>query len=573
VTSLVGCVGSIGGDSPGEQVASETSAFSCHPEALPPELPLRRLSQSQYRNAVRDLVAVLAPNDGAAVLAEIEPRLDEMPPDVRSGPEPIYGGMRRVDQALYADSVNASYFVAVAVGTAISSSSTRLEAAAGSCASDGDPSNDDACVDAFIQSFGERVLRRALSDEDVAFYRAVVGAPPTEPEDYMDIVTMLMTSPWFLYFVEQGGDGASPGTVRLSAYERAARLSFHFWQTIPDEQLLAKARDGSLLDDAVYAAEVQRLYDDPRTQSALDEFFVDWLDPDHLGNLDANVGTPDFDAFRGEFTPTAELRDHMMQELARMGRYYALDAPDSFQAFFRSNRSFAETEDVAALYGVAPWTGGQPPVFPEAARQGLLTRAALTATGTARTRPIMKGVFARKAILCDELPPPPADAMQVAMELEEDALTSRERAQAISELRSDCAGCHKLLINPLGFVTESFDSLGRYRTVETVHDRETGEVVAEVPVDTAGIPRVTSNDERSATSAIELDQYMLESEKPEACFTRRYFRFTFGRQEDDERDGCALVSLHAALLRGDSLRDVLKGVALSPGFLNKTIEP
>ncbi len=124
---------------------------------------------------------------------------------------------------------------------------------------------------------------------------------------------------------------------------------------------------------------------------------------------------PDFDAFRGDFTPTSDTREHMLAEVQRMARYYSVDAPASFDTFFSSDRSFAENQDIADIYGVSVWSGGEPPALPDE-RQGITTRALLLSSGSATTHPIMKGVFLRKAILCDEVPPPPGDAMAIAQE-------------------------------------------------------------------------------------------------------------------------------------------------------------
>jgi hypothetical protein len=280
---------------------------------------------------------------------------------------------------------------------------------------------------------------------------------------------------------------------------------------------------------------------------------------------------PDYDAFLDGFVPGPDTRTNMAAELGEMGRYYTLDTEASFEEWFRSDRSFARSEDVAAIYGVAPWQSGEPPVLPDG-REGIITRALVLASGSAVTHPVLKGVYARKTLLCDPVPPPPPDAMAVAMGIEDAALGSRARAVAISEARGDCAGCHSGFLNPLGFVTESFDGLGRYRETELVFDKITGEVVAEVPVDTQSVPQVEPGDERSASTASELNALMLESEKPQACFARRYFRFTFGREEDDVRDGCTLATLHEALLDGGDLGVVVRDIALRPEFRTKLIE-
>lgn len=571
---LGSCEGRITGGPPSDAApdAVRVPPFTCRADAVAPELPLRRLSHTQYLQSMRDLVTVLAPQDAQAVLAEVNQQLGSMPDDGRAGPDPAYGGLRRLDQSIYQRSVEGSYEVATAVGKSIVKTTARLTAAAGTCATDASTANDSPCLEDFIRNFGRRVLRRPLSDQDVTFYRQVAGAT-LEREDYQDLITVLLSAPGFLYFVEESPEGTPSGTSKLDAFALAARLSFHFWQTIPDPALLDAAASGSLLTEAGYREQVERLFADPRTQRSLDEFFGDWLSPEYLEELDANLGNPAFDAFRGDFTPTPQTRQHMLAEVQLMGRHYAHDTESSFVDFFTSRRSFAQTDDVASLYGVPVWTTGEPPLFPQPEREGLLTRALLLSTGSASTRPIMKGVFARKALLCDTIPPPPGDAMTIAMGVATAGLGARAKAEAISQARVDCAGCHRALINPLGFVTEGFDALGRFRTSEKVYDKTSGALVGDEALTLSAVPLVTPDDARVASGAAELNRFMLESEKPQACFARRYFRFTFGRQEDAALDGCTLSSLHEMLVHGDNLASVLREMVLRPSFSNKTFQP
>lgn len=569
-----GCVGILGDEDDSkpneEETTYETSAFACKPGLQPTELPLRRLSNQQYRHAFEDTLRALLPTHADAVLLEASQRVDALPRDKRSGPDPKYGGFRRLDQAIFQETVSGSYAVGELVGSAVAMDDARLEEIAGACATDGDASNDASCIEAFVEKVAPRVLRRPVTDEDVAFYADVAGST-LEREDYGDILNVLFSAPDFLYFVEQGSGDPVDGVLALAPHELANRLSFHFWQTVPDDELWALAESGSLTDPAVWAAQVERLFADERTQQSLDEFYGDWLDPQHLGPVDAGVGAPDFDTFAGDFTPTNETRQHMLDEVARMGRYYSVDAPGSFDEFFLSDRSFAEHEDVASIYGVPAWTDGAPPALPEE-RQGLTTRALLLSSGSVSTHPIMKGVFLRKAVLCDSVGAPPADAMTVADNVQPKGFTSRDKAIAISEAREDCAACHETMINPLGFITENFDALGRLRTSESIYDKTTGEVLDSAPVDTTATPWVTYDDERTASTAAELNGYMLESEKPQACFARRYFRFTFGREED-AGDGCVLADMHDALLEGDDLGAVLRGMALAEQFQKKSYTP
>jgi hypothetical protein len=522
------------------------SPFRCDPSQRAPELALRRLSGTQYRTRIRELVERTAPEHSAAVLAEVSNVLAALPRDLRSGPEPDYGGLRRLDQSIYAESVDGTFAVAAALGAALTSSPERLLALVGDCAG--------AC---FVEKLGKLAFRRALTPEDVAFYlEAVLDSPPSAA-DYADLVTLLLSSPHFLYSVEVGD----------TAHELATRLALHFWQSGPDEALLAAADSGALLDDEVYAQQVARVYADAKTERMLEELFMDWLEPKHLEELHVRVGTFDYDALRGDFTPGPELKGRMLRELGRMGAYYAHRTEGTFDALFLSRSSFAETADLAEIYGVAVWDGSAaPPQFPDAERAGLLTRAALVATGHASSHPIFKGVYARRTVLCETIPPPPADANMVAKTVFPERLGSRAVTEALSGARADCAGCHTALINPVGFTLEHFDGLGRFRDIERVYDRESGVLLAEEPLDTRAVPRIAPGDAREAAGAADLHRFMLDSDKPQICFARRYFRYTFAREEDDARDGCVLDALLRPLLAGESLGSALRAAALQPAF-------
>ena len=56
-----------------------------------------------------------------------------------------------------------------------------------------------------------------------------------------------------------------------------------------------------------------------------------------------------------------------------------------------------------------------------------------------------------------------------------------------------------------------------------------------------------------------------------ACFARQYTRFTFGRPEDTDIDGCTLESLRARLVAGEPLSEVMKSVAMRPEFRRRLI--
>jgi hypothetical protein len=566
------CTGEIGGDGDGlKPPGASTEAFTCSADATPASIPLRRLSRTQYLNTISDLVSQVEPADAAAILSAAAPYTDILPADEKIGPVKKYGGFTRLDQTVSQDHVDRTYSIATTLGAELTKTPSRLTALAGACATDNDSSNDVACMSTFIKSFGERVLRRAIGDDDVAFYSKPAGTPPFDAPDWADVTAALLLAPDLLYFVESGTDAVDPqrGIYSMGAYEVASRLSYHFWQTLPDEELLSHARSGDLVKEDVFKSQVARVFADPRTRKALEAFYGEWLDREDVAEMTSRLGTPAFDTLRGDYMPTPDLRAHMFGELVDMATYYSLDTKGTLTDFYTSQKSFAKTQDLATIYNTPIWDGASaPPDFTEPARRGLLTRAAMVATGSANTRPIMKGVFVRRALLCDDIPPPPANVNAKPPEPKGD-LTSREE---ISQLTGSgaCAGCHTARINPLGFVTENFDALGRFRAEELLIDGATGQLKGKKPVDTTTIPYVTPDDARMAKGAGDVSDWMLKSGKVEACFARVYFRFTFGRLEDTVQDGCALADLHKSLEDGADLGSVLERVALTPAFRQRT---
>lgn len=564
-------MGAGGGVAGGAPIAPwEVTHFTCDAQQLPSELPLRRLSQRQYTNAVNELVARsgLAAGDRTAVLTAVRDDVAAFPTDRLVGvPGEKHGGFTRLDQALQQGHVDTSYTVATALGRELTSTTARRAALLGACATDTSTANDAQCLRDFVTRFGRLVHRRPLTADDLTFYTSVAGATPVDAVVVADVIGLLLTSPQFLYHFEEG-DPAASGPTLLDAYALASRLSFHFWQTMPDDALLAAAQDGSLLTDAGYRAQVSRLFADPRTNASLDDFFGQWWRVDELGPLDTRVGTALFDAFAGADVPSATLHAEMNAEVLELARFVTrANAP--IGELLTNRASFARTPALAALYGQPAWDGsGAPPPFTQAERRGLLTRAAFLSSGSANTRPVMKGYRVRNALLCTQLPPPPPGAGANPIPLSPD-LTTREMVELITEQpQTACQGCHLYLLNPLGYVTENFDALGRLRESQRLFS-ETGALRLSKPVSTRGVPNVAGF-EQPIDHVGELNELMLKGEF-QTCFARQYFRFTFQRMEDEAKDGCLLRSLQDDALAGKSVAEVLQAVALAPEFKRRDV--
>jgi len=550
------------------------TAFTCKPDAVAPAQPWKKLTTTQYRNTLRDLLAFAAGSgEAGGLMSGLGPVLARLPADERQKlPEDLHGSYRRLDQAVEQNYVDVTYDAALAVGAALTTGA-RFAAAAGACVADGNPANDGDCLTAFIQRFGERALRRPPTADEVAFYRALYGpAAGSDPAGYADVIAGFLTAPQFLYQVEHGDTRVEgkADTFRVGAYELASRLSYQFWETMPDEALLAAARSGALLTADGYTREVDRLFQDPRTRATIDEFYRDWLKLEDLAPLDARNGDPIFKSFAGLDLPRNTLRAQMIDDVLAMLRHYTWTTAGTFDDLFASELSFARAPELARLYGVDPWDGaGAPPPFPAKQRPGLLTRAAFLASGSANTRPVMKGVFTRQTILCDAIPPPPDNAAATAPDLDP-RLSTRQVVERITEMSGTaCHACHATVINPLGFATEGFDALGRVRSEQRLFD-DAGKEIGKVPVDTRVTPQVVSGDQAMASGPADLMRLIAASGKAHACFTRHWFRFTFSRWEDLQADGCLLERLRKLLVKHAHLSEVLREIALAPEFQQRS---
>lgn len=548
----------------------EVPRFACDPAQVGPELPLRRLSRRQYVNVVNEVLARagLADADRLAVQQVARDELVPFPEDRVVGvPGETHGGFSRLDQALQQGHVDTSYAVAVALGRELTSNVTRRRAVVGACATDTVTSNDAQCLRDFVTRFAALAHRRPVTAEDLTLYTSVTGPSPVDAAVLADVIALVFTSPQFLYHWEEG-DPMAAGPSALDAHALANRLAFHFWQTMPDDALRAAAADGSLLTEAGYRAQVERLFADPRTDAALNDFFGQWWRLDELPPLNTRVGTPVFDAFAGADVPSSSLHTEMSAEVLEAARDVTRRAAPTAE-LLTSRRFFARSDALARLYRQPRWDGtGAPPEFLEPERHGLLSRAAFLATGSANTRPVMKGYRVRNGLLCTQIPPPPPGAAGTPLALAPD-LTTREVVEQITERPgTPCQGCHIGLLNPLGFVTENFDALGRARTTQRLFAADGG-VLLDKPITTRAAPNVANHD-APIDHVGELQALMLQGEF-QTCFARQYFRFTFQRMEDDVRDGCLLKALQDASLSGAPVAEVLKATALAPEFKRRDV--
>jgi hypothetical protein len=535
------------------------------------ELPLRRLTVLQLRNTVTRLVEAAAPSSHAAVLNEIGPALTALPGDTAVRDEGAqHGGMHRLDQTVQQSHVDNLFQLGQALGTALTSSRSRMTEIFGTCATDTSTTNDSACVQTFVRTFATRAFRRPVTDDEVTFLASVANPMPIAPDGLANVVGLVVNAPDFFYLPESGATDATGAIVPLAPYELAARLAYHFWNEPPDDALLAAAQSGALRTDAGYSQQVARLAADPRADAALNEFFGDWFRLGETPDPRALVGRPAFDAFAGADSPTPALHQAMIDDVLGAARA-AVHGGNDLSDLLTDSRSYARDPLLARIYGVAPWDGTSAPLVPPGARGGLLTRPAFLVSGLSTTRPIMKGVMVRMGLMCEALPPPPPNASTMVPQIDAHH-TTRQAVEALTEQPgSVCAGCHANALNPLGFASEGFDALGRVRTSERIFD-DTGNMIADLPIDSSVTPNVVPGDATQVSDAVGLIHLLDASGRVHSCLAREYFRFTYQRVEDTNADGCALAAVEGAALNGQSLVQVFQRSVLAQSYRQKRFE-
>ena len=190
---------------------------------------------------------------------------------------------------------------------------------------------------------------------------------------------------------------------------------------------------------------------------------------------------------------------------------------------------------------------------------GILTMGGILASYADRnnTSPTHRGVFVRKALLCEGLPPPPANANVVPPVQK----PNQTRRQAMIDHAQDptCAGCHQRM-DPIGFGFEGFDASGAWRTTD-----------AGQPIDASG--SIVGSDVAGAFNGpAELGAKLAASDQVLSCAATQWFRYAFGRDAGELTDGerCAMTALHDALKTGGALA-LVRAIPQTAPFLYRKI--
>ncbi len=538
---LAGCTGEIRvpASSPGESGEVDPAGGTGGGQAVGPTAPPRldcsnaapaaytgrRLTTREYQSAVR---AIFGPSVAPS----------SQYPGALSSPSTGYSTEAQLTEVGQA-SVDALLFAAEDVALAVGAVLPQLLSCATAAA--GEP-----CANTFLDTFGRRAYRRALTSDErarlLATYRAMRADGGAFTDGVAAMTAHLLQAPQFLYVLES----AAPTARALTDDELASRLALLVWGSIPDAALLDAAAAGALSTPSGLGAQLERMLAAPQADGTLARFLREWT---HTRTLNAA------DKDRALYP---QLDDALAASINEsFDRFAAAQLRDGTLSSLITSPSLPADAKLSALLGVtAPASGWATVTAPR--RAGVATHPALLSSLAHAQKPsfVFRGQLVLRRLLCQELGTPPANAVAVfaGLPLPPDP-TARDVSDAMNA-STGCAGCHRRL-NPPGLSFERFDAIGAHHATDA----------SGRSLDTAG-SFALGGDTISFAGPEELAAAVAAREEARRCVGRQLFRFAFSRFESATGgDACVLQQLDDALVAsGGRLSAALGALVTSNGF-------
>ena len=317
--------------------------------------------------------------------------------------------------------------------------------------------SDIAFAERFLNGFLSKAFRRPVSNDQLDGYLNLVRShrsefPHLRIEDALHLaIRKALVSPHFL-FRELGVDDLDP-------YELASRLSYFLNGTAPDKLLSTLAASGELSNPVTLENETRRLLAKPQRKEFVRHFTGQWLGTRMLKDIMPDPRLLKF------FSPD---RQAMIRETERFFEAVLVENL-TLDHFIDPGFSY-RNKNLNKIYGgELTETDMQRVTLPKGERQGGLLSLASVLMATANgvdTHPVHRGVWLLDNVLGQPTPPPPPGVPAVAPDTS-GATTMREQMMK-HQADVACVRCHEK-IDPLGFVMESFDPVGRWREYYPVY--------------------------------------------------------------------------------------------------------
>ncbi len=369
---------------------------------------------------------------------------------------------------------------------------------------------DAACASQFISRAGRLMHRRPLTKAELTEYVDEANNAATMLKGFYRglavAIEAMLISPDVLFVIENAEpDPRNKGQQRLDEYSLATRLSLFLWNAAPDDELLRAAENGELHTPKGRAGQIDRMLASPRLEKGMRAFFDDMYAFDAFAALakDADM----YPAFTG--VTAIEARE----ETLRVVVDHLITKQADYRDLYTTRETFISPR-LAAVYQLPATPTWSRYTFPEnSPRAGIVTHVSFLATHAhpVRSSPTMRGKALRELLLCQPVPPPPANVDFSALENPKATLrTARDRVDFHLE-NPVCAGCHRIT-DPMGLALENFDGIGAYR--ETEKDQK---------IDASG-----TLDGKAFENAVGLTKALRDHPALPSCLVKRAFAYGSG---------------------------------------------
>jgi hypothetical protein len=422
------------------------------------------------------------------------------------------------------------------------------------------------CLKTTIETFGRKAFRRPLTADEVESFQSLSSVTPAGTPAQVAEATLnaFLVSPSFLMIPELNTE-AEADAIKLSQQEVATRLSFLLWGSVPDDALNAAADAQQLASKEQILAQAQRMIQvREKTGPFVSAFHDQWL---QMNNGSAHW-------FKGKHDP-AKYPTYTDASIATNQR--ELDAfwedvaysNGSFQDLLLSNVAFVN-KDNAAVYGLDAANYGDQLTrvvldSTSTPRPGFLTRAGFLSSYSSydSTSPILRGSFIAIWLLSINVPAP--DPANTKKTIDGTFATQRAYVEALTMTDQPCKGCHEVF-NPLGFVLENYDGIGKWQT----KDLRGGDIDASVT--TATIDFGNGAPAKEIQSPLALMQEIAKLPKAQELYAKAWVSFATGRPANANDqctvdqlklklagNGYTILSLLGDLTQADSFRLRVRG--------------
>jgi hypothetical protein len=500
-------------------------------EAGPIKMAVRRITETQYRHTIAD---VFGP---------------EIKINARFEPEKREDGLLAIGNAnLSLTSSGFEQYFALASSISDQALGEKQRTASVPCKPANPTQADDRCARQFIESYGERLFRRPLTESETLARLKTASTGVRQTGDFYAglklALTSLLVAPEFLFRMETAEpDPANPWQYRLDGYAKASRVSFLLWDSAPDQELLAAARSGAIHTKAGLKRQLTRLISSQRFEDGVRAFFTDMLQFDGFENLVKDPAI--YPKFNQAVSDSA--KEQTLKTIIALLVRKRLDYRD----LFTSNETFIN-RPLASVYRIpfASSSDWATYTFPQSSeRSGILTQVSFLSLfahpGT--SSPTRRGIKALEIFMCDPTPDPPAD---VDFSKVQDTTKGTVRGRLLDHMNNKgCAGCHRRT-DPPGLALEHFDGLGQLRTTENG-----------VRIDVGGELYGMKFD-----GAQGLGKTLRTHPEVPACLVRKVYAYGIGRKTEERDEAYLSEQARAFADNGYRLPDLMVQIASSPEF-------